>query len=70
MQISYDIVEDMLVQGDYMNDTLQKLQDAVYLTKVLFLMLRKHFLYIFATMYHPSAVYMHSCHHCDQSTAP
>ncbi|XP_042063631.1 chloroplast sensor kinase, chloroplastic [Salvia splendens] len=32
-EISYDIVEDILVQGDYMNDTLQKLQDAVYLTK-------------------------------------
>ncbi|KAL1565219.1 quinolinate synthase [Salvia divinorum] len=32
-EISYDVVEDILVQGDYINDTLQKLQDAVYLTK-------------------------------------
>lgn len=38
LQISYDIVEDILVQGDYLNDTLRKLQDAVYLTKVLFLL--------------------------------
>lgn len=33
-QISYDIVEDILVQGDRMRETLQQLQDAVYLTKV------------------------------------
>lgn len=33
-QISYDIVEDILVQSDRMRDTLQELQDAVYLTKV------------------------------------
>ncbi|ONI30353.1 hypothetical protein PRUPE_1G246300 [Prunus persica] len=32
-EISYDIVEDILVQGDHMKDTLQQLQDAVYLTK-------------------------------------
>ncbi|OMO81639.1 hypothetical protein COLO4_23463 [Corchorus olitorius] len=32
-EISYDIVEDLLVQGDRMRDTLQELQDAVYLTK-------------------------------------
>ncbi|KAG8640089.1 hypothetical protein MANES_13G022900v8 [Manihot esculenta] len=32
-QISYDIVEDIIVQGDQMKDTLQELQDAVYLTK-------------------------------------
>ncbi|PIN22935.1 hypothetical protein CDL12_04344 [Handroanthus impetiginosus] len=32
-EISYDIVEDILVQGDHMIDTLQQLQDAVYLTK-------------------------------------
>ncbi|KAJ4961329.1 hypothetical protein NE237_021239 [Protea cynaroides] len=32
-EVSYDIVEDMLVQGDRMRDTLQQLQDAVYLTK-------------------------------------
>ncbi|XP_021833580.1 chloroplast sensor kinase, chloroplastic [Prunus avium] len=32
-EISYDIVEDILVQGDRMKDTLQQLQDAVYLTK-------------------------------------
>ncbi|KAK6930946.1 hypothetical protein RJ641_002739 [Dillenia turbinata] len=32
-EISYDIVEDILVQGDRMRDTLQQLQDAVYLTK-------------------------------------
>jgi len=34
-QISYDIVEDLLVQGDRLKDVLQELQDAVYLTKVL-----------------------------------
>ncbi|XP_042503133.1 chloroplast sensor kinase, chloroplastic [Macadamia integrifolia] len=32
-EISYDIVEDILVQGDHMRHTLQQLQDAVYLTK-------------------------------------
>ncbi|KAK2983318.1 hypothetical protein RJ640_016056 [Escallonia rubra] len=32
-EISYDIVEDILVQGDRIRDTLQQLQDAVYLTK-------------------------------------
>ncbi|XVE74945.1 hypothetical protein DITRI_Ditri12bG0059400 [Diplodiscus trichospermus] len=32
-EISYDIVEDISVQGDRMRDTLQELQDAVYLTK-------------------------------------
>ncbi|KAG5520775.1 hypothetical protein RHGRI_033375 [Rhododendron griersonianum] len=31
--VSYDIVEDILVQGDRMRETLQQLQDAVYLTK-------------------------------------
>lgn len=34
LQISHDIVEDILVQGDRMRDTLQQLQDAVYFTKV------------------------------------
>lgn len=32
-QISYDIVEDLLVQGDRLRDVFQQLQDAVYLTK-------------------------------------
>ncbi|CAA3030554.1 chloroplast sensor kinase, chloroplastic isoform X2 [Olea europaea var. sylvestris] len=32
-EISYDIVEDILVQGDHMRDTLRQLQDAVHLTK-------------------------------------
>ncbi|ERN13842.1 chloroplast sensor kinase, chloroplastic isoform X1 [Amborella trichopoda] len=32
-EISYDVVEDILVQGDRMKDTLKQLQDAVYLTK-------------------------------------
>ncbi|XP_059633665.1 chloroplast sensor kinase, chloroplastic [Cornus florida] len=32
-EISYDIVNDIMVQGDRMKDTLQQLQDAVYLTK-------------------------------------
>ncbi|KAK1578754.1 hypothetical protein Q3G72_032912 [Acer saccharum] len=32
-EISYDIVEDIIVQGDRIRDTLQELQDAVYLTK-------------------------------------
>lgn len=33
LQIAYDIVEDIMVQGDSMRDALQELQDAVYLTK-------------------------------------
>ncbi|XP_028114617.1 chloroplast sensor kinase, chloroplastic isoform X5 [Camellia sinensis] len=32
-EVSYDIVEDILVQGDCIRDTLQQLQDAVYVTK-------------------------------------
>lgn len=32
-EILYDIIEDILVQGDHMKDTLQQLQDAVNLTK-------------------------------------
>ncbi|CAK9136019.1 unnamed protein product [Ilex paraguariensis] len=32
-EVSHDIVEDILVQGDRIRDTLQQLQDAVYLTK-------------------------------------
>ncbi|KAM1641766.1 hypothetical protein ACFX13_011831 [Malus domestica] len=32
-EISYDIVENIRLQGDHMKDTLQQLQDAVYLTK-------------------------------------
>ncbi|KAL8535257.1 hypothetical protein ACS0TY_011035 [Phlomoides rotata] len=32
-EISHDIVEDILSQGDYISDTLHQLQDAVYLTK-------------------------------------
>ncbi|PSS13616.1 Chloroplast sensor kinase [Actinidia chinensis var. chinensis] len=32
-EFSYDIVEDILVQGDRMRDAVQQLQDAVYLTK-------------------------------------
>lgn len=32
-EVAYDIAEDILVQGDVMRDTLQQLQDAVYLTK-------------------------------------
>ncbi|XP_010248672.1 PREDICTED: chloroplast sensor kinase, chloroplastic [Nelumbo nucifera] len=32
-EVSYDVIEDILVQGDRMRDTLQQLQDAVYLTK-------------------------------------
>lgn len=35
LQISFDIVEDILMQGDHMRDVLQQLQDAVYLTKVI-----------------------------------
>ncbi|KAI3720869.1 hypothetical protein L2E82_31867 [Cichorium intybus] len=33
-EISYDIVEDMMVLGDRMRETLQQLQDAVHMTKV------------------------------------
>ncbi|CAH2066008.1 unnamed protein product [Thlaspi arvense] len=33
-QISHDIVEDLIVQGEQIRDTLQELQDAVHLTKV------------------------------------
>ncbi|CAA6659556.1 unnamed protein product [Spirodela intermedia] len=32
-EVSLDIIEGILVQGDHMKDTLQQLQDAVYLTK-------------------------------------
>ncbi|KAK3139688.1 hypothetical protein QOZ80_5AG0387930 [Eleusine coracana subsp. coracana] len=32
-EIPYDIVEDILVQGDQLKDALQQIQDAVYLTK-------------------------------------
>ncbi|KAK8529375.1 hypothetical protein V6N12_060157 [Hibiscus sabdariffa] len=32
-EISHDIVEDILVQGEHIKDTLQELQDAVHLTK-------------------------------------
>ncbi|WCJ38555.1 chloroplast sensor kinase [Euphorbia peplus] len=32
-EISYDIVEDILVEGDRMRESLQELQDAVYVTK-------------------------------------
>ncbi|KAG7589300.1 Histidine kinase/HSP90-like ATPase superfamily [Arabidopsis suecica] len=32
-QISHDIVEDLIVQGDQIKDTLEELQDAVHLTK-------------------------------------
>ncbi|CDP13234.1 unnamed protein product [Coffea canephora] len=32
-EISFDIVQDILVQGDHIKDVLQQLQDAVYLTK-------------------------------------
>ncbi|XP_038892932.1 chloroplast sensor kinase, chloroplastic [Benincasa hispida] len=32
-EIAYEILEDILLQGGYMRDTLQQLQDAVYLTK-------------------------------------
>lgn len=38
VQVSYDIVEDILEQGDSMRDTLQQMQDAVHLTKVLYLL--------------------------------
>jgi len=39
LQIAYDIVENIIVQGDSMRDALQELQDAVYLTKALSLSL-------------------------------
>ncbi|XP_010556211.1 PREDICTED: chloroplast sensor kinase, chloroplastic isoform X2 [Tarenaya hassleriana] len=32
-EIAHDIVEDIIAQGDQIKDTLQELQDAVYLTK-------------------------------------
>lgn len=32
-QVPYDIVEDILIQGDHLKDALQQIQDAVYLTK-------------------------------------
>ncbi|CAN8243841.1 unnamed protein product [Cochlearia groenlandica] len=32
-QISYDIAEDLIVQGEQIKDTLQELQDAVHMTK-------------------------------------
>lgn len=32
--MAYDIAEDIRVQGDVIRETLQQLQDAVYLTKV------------------------------------
>ncbi|CAA7058298.1 unnamed protein product [Microthlaspi erraticum] len=32
-QISHDIVDDLIVQGEQLRDTLQELQDAVHLTK-------------------------------------
>lgn len=35
MQIAYEILEDILLQGDHMRDTLRQLQDAVSLTKAL-----------------------------------
>ncbi|XP_028555528.1 uncharacterized protein LOC110112904 [Dendrobium catenatum] len=34
-EIAFDIVEDILVQGDSMKDAIQQLQDAVHLTKVI-----------------------------------
>ncbi|WOL01436.1 hypothetical protein Cni_G10152 [Canna indica] len=33
-EISYDIIEDLLMQGVYVKDAVQQLQDSVYLTKV------------------------------------
>uniref|UniRef100_A0A803L0U9 Histidine kinase/HSP90-like ATPase domain-containing protein n=1 Tax=Chenopodium quinoa TaxID=63459 RepID=A0A803L0U9_CHEQI len=33
-EIAHDIVEDIMVQGDHIRDTLEQLQDAVLLTKV------------------------------------
>ncbi|PVH62797.1 hypothetical protein PAHAL_3G403300 [Panicum hallii] len=32
-EIPYDIIEDILIQGDHLKDALQQIQDAVYLTK-------------------------------------
>ncbi|KAG0458207.1 hypothetical protein HPP92_023364 [Vanilla planifolia] len=32
-EIAYDIVEDVLIQGEKMEDTIQQLQDAVHITK-------------------------------------
>ncbi|XP_068666254.1 chloroplast sensor kinase, chloroplastic isoform X2 [Aristolochia californica] len=32
-EVSYDIIEDILIQGDHMRDSLEQLQEAVYLTK-------------------------------------
>lgn len=34
LQIAHDIVENIVVQGDRIRDTLEQLQDAVLLTKV------------------------------------
>ncbi|XP_050373182.1 chloroplast sensor kinase, chloroplastic [Argentina anserina] len=41
-EISYDIVEDILEQGDQVKDTLQQLQDAVYLTKANIIRYNEH----------------------------
>ncbi|GER25352.1 chloroplast sensor kinase [Striga asiatica] len=41
-EVSYDIAQDIEVQGEHMRDTLQQLQDAVYLTKVFFLLPSKN----------------------------
>lgn len=38
LQISNDIVEGIVLQGDHLRDTLQLLQDAVHMTKA-----RDHF---------------------------
>nr|CAB3465734.1 unnamed protein product [Digitaria exilis] len=35
-EIPFDIIEDILIQGDHLKDALQQIQDAVYLTKVAF----------------------------------
>ncbi|KAJ3671755.1 hypothetical protein LUZ60_007834 [Juncus effusus] len=32
-EVPYDIIEDIIIQGDHMKDALQQIQDAVYLTK-------------------------------------
>lgn len=32
-EIPYDIIEDILIQGDHLKDALQQIQEAVYLTK-------------------------------------
>ncbi|CAN6338187.1 unnamed protein product [Urochloa humidicola] len=32
-EIPFDIIEDILIQGDHLKDALQQIQDAVYLTK-------------------------------------